>query len=354
MVEQHTHSSPGIVAAFGAAILFGFSTPLAKVLLGQVSPLMLSGLLYAGSGLGLAVLLIIRASRRSQDRIAWPVGAERIWLLLAIIAGGGIAPYLLLIGLQATDAASASLTLNLEGVFTALLAWFLFRENFDRRVVLGMGLIVGGGIVLASSSHLAIHGMAGPAAIGAACLFWAIDNNLTRKVSGHDAMFIACSKGLVAGSASIALAVAAGAAIPTLPVMLQAAVLGLIGYGASLVLFVIALRGLGAARTGAYFSLAPFIGALFAVVLGAPLTLQLALAGALMGLGVWLHLTEHHEHLHRHVEREHEHQHVHDEHHKHRHGAEWDGSEPHSHPHRHEPLEHSHPHYPDIHHQHEH
>jgi hypothetical protein len=167
-------------------------------------------------------------------------------------------------------------------------------------------------------------------------------------------MFIACVKGLVAGASSVALALAYGAELPPPSVALQAGVLGFVGYGLSLTLFVIALRGLGTARTGAYFSLAPFIGAAFAVVLGAPLTATLVVAGLLMGAGVWLHLTEHHEHLHHHDSAEHDHPHIHDEHHQHQHGPEWDGREPHSHPHFHEPLEHAHAHYPDVHHRHEH
>jgi hypothetical protein len=177
---------------------------------------------------------------------------------------------------------------------------------------------------------------------------------MTRRVSVHDAMFIACVKGLVAGTSSVALALAYGAELPQTSVALQAGVLGFVGYGLSLTLFVVALRGLGTARTGAYFSLAPFIGAALAVVLGAPMTATLVAAGLLMGAGVWLHLTEHHEHLHHHSSVEHEHPHIHDEHHQHQHGTEWDGKEPHSHPHVHEPLEHTHAHYPDVHHRHEH
>ena len=191
-------------------------------------------------------------------------------------------------GLRQTDAASASLILNLEGVFTALLAWFVFKENVDRRIAWGMAAIVAGGVVLSAGPALRAQGVLGPMAIAAACLAWAIDNNLTRKVSIHDAMLIACLKGLVAGSVSVALALASGAAMPERVIVLEAGLLGFVGYGLSLTLFVIALRGLGTARTGAYFSLAPFLGATFAVVLGAPVTVLLMVAGVLMGVGVWL------------------------------------------------------------------
>jgi drug/metabolite transporter (DMT)-like permease len=259
-----------------------------------------------------------------------------------------------MLGLRQTDAASASLILNLEGVFTALLAWFVFKENFDRRIALGMAAIVAGGIVLSAGPALRAQGLIGPFAIAAACLAWAIDNNLTRKVSIHDAMLIACLKGLIAGSVSVALALASGASMPARAIVLEAGLLGFIGYGLSLTLFVVALRGLGTARTGAYFSLAPFLGATFAVALGAPVTAPLLVAGVLMAIGVWLHLTEHHEHIHMHAQMKHEHPHVHDEHHRHRHAPGEDASEPHSHEHVHEPIRHAHAHYPDVHHRHEH
>ena len=346
----------GVAAALGAAALFGLSTPLAKLLVvGETPPLLLAGLLYVGSGLGLAVLLALRvASAGGGAHITWPRGADLGWLLGAIVVGGALGPYLLMLGLQATDAASASLILNLEGVFTALLAWFVFKENFDRRIALGMALIVAGGVALSAGSSLRAEGIAGPLAIAGACLAWAIDNNLTRKVSLHDAMAIACAKGLVAGTASVALALAYGAALPDARTAAAAGLLGFLGYGLSLSLFVVALRGLGSARTGAYFSLAPFLGAALAVGLGAPFTLTLLLAGLLMGAGVWLHLSEHHEHRHRHGRSEHAHPHSHDEHHRHPHAPGSDGAEPHSHAHVHEPLAHAHPHYPDVHHRHDH
>ena len=239
-------------------------------------------------------------------------------------------------------------------MFTALLAWFVFKENFDRRIAWGMAAIVAGGVVLSAGPALRAQGVIGPLVIAAACLAWAIDNNLTRKVSIHDAMLIACLKGLVAGSVGVALALASGASMPPRAIVLEASLLGFVGYGLSLTLFVIALRGLGTARTGAYFSLAPFLGATFAVVLGAPVTVLLIVAGVVMGIGVWLHLTEHHEHVHTHVPMKHEHPHVHDEHHRHRHTPGQEVGEPHSHEHVHEPIRHAHAHYPDVHHRHEH
>jgi drug/metabolite transporter (DMT)-like permease len=344
----------GILAALGAAALFGLSTPIAKILVGEVTPLLLAGLLYVGSGLGLAVLLALRAIMMGGANIVWPRGTDLWWLLGATAFGGALGPFLLMHGLQATDAATASLILNLEGVFTALLAWFAFKENFDRRIAAGMALIVAGGAVLSMGSVLRAGGIAGPVAIAGACMAWAIDNNLTRKASINDAMLIACVKGLIAGPVSVVLALRIGAQMPAGAVALRAGLLGFVGYGLSLTLFVVALRNLGTARTGAYFSLAPFIGATLAVALGAPLSGTLAIAGLFMGAGVWLHLTEAHAHWHRHSPLEHEHSHVHDAHHQHQHDRGWRGQEPHSHVHVHDPIEHAHAHFPDVHHRHDH
>lgn len=342
-----------ILAALAAAALFGASTPFAKALLGTTSPLLLAGLLYLGSGAGLALTRLLRD--RGWRRPALPA-AEWPWLLAAIGFGGVLGPALLMAGLSHTSAAAASLLLNLEAVLTALLAWVVFHENADRRIVLGMGLIVAGGATLAWP-HGADSVSAGWGAllIAGACLCWAIDNNFTRKVSASDALFIAGLKGLLAGVVSTTLALALGARLPATPAVSAAMLVGLLGYGASLVLFVLALRGLGAARTGAYFSTAPFIGALIAIAgFGEATSPAFWLAATLMGAGVWLHLTERHDHLHTHAALTHTHRHVHDEHHQHPHDFAWDGTEPHTHPHTHTPLTHSHPHYPDIHHQHRH
>jgi drug/metabolite transporter (DMT)-like permease len=215
---------------------------------------------------------------------------------------------------------------------------------------------VAGGIVLAWPSQIAPKTQwIGAAAVAGACFFWALDNNLTRRVASADALFVAGIKGLAAGAVNTGLALAFGAATPAPGVAAAALLVGFTGYGVSLVLFVIALRGLGAARTGAYFATAPFIGLAASIaVLGEPMPATLWLAGALMALGVWLHLSERHEHEHTHLSMEHTHRHRHDAHHRHAHEFAWDGREPHSHPHRHEPITHRHPHYPDAHHRHPH
>jgi drug/metabolite transporter (DMT)-like permease len=342
-----------IAFALAAAALFGASTPLAKSLGAGLSPFLTAGLLYLGSGLGLALARLVR------DRGWKPAGLaarEWPWLLGAILFGGVLGPLGLMAGLRTASAATASLLLNLEAVLTAAIAWLVFRENADRRVVLGMAAIVAGGAVLAwADVGTSAWGWAGSAGVALACLCWAIDNNLTRKVSASDALFIAACKGLVAGSVNTALALGQGVPWPTGSLVLTTMAVGLLGYGVSLVLFVLALRGLGTARTGAYFSTAPFLGALVAIVFwGEPTTGAFWLAAALMGLGVVLHVSERHEHEHAHEPLEHTHPHSHDAHHQHSHGFAWDGAEPHVHPHHHGYVRHSHPHYPDIHHQHRH
>ncbi|HEX9173874.1 MAG TPA: DMT family transporter [Telluria sp.] len=347
----------GVFFALMAAVLFGASAPFAKTLLGEMSPIMLAAMLYLGSGIGLAAWYgarAIAAGRASvrADRLTtrdWP------WLLGATAFGGILGPILLLVGLSATAASTASLLLNTEGVFTAALAWFAFKENFDRRIFVGMLLIVAGSVVLNWPAG-PVGGVpwAGLAILGA-CLCWGIDNNLTRKISASDAVQIAAVKGLVAGAVNLALALTLGQALPAAGSALVAALLGFGSYGLSLVLFVLALRHLGTARTGAYFSVGPFIGAaLSLVVFGETPAMGFWAAALLMAAGIWLHLTERHDHEHTHEIMEHAHAHRHDAHHQHDHDAGWDGAEPHSHAHVHTDLTHRHPHVPDIHHRHGH
>jgi drug/metabolite transporter (DMT)-like permease len=277
------------------------------------------------------------------------------WLAGAILTGGVVGPLLLMWGLAQTPASSASLLLNLEGVFTALLAWFVFKENFDARIAWGMALIAVGGICLSWMGRPVVGVPWGSLAIVGACFAWAMDNNLTRKVSAGDPVQIAMLKGLVAGSVNTVLGLWLRAKLPSFSVLLAVGAIGFFGYGLSLSLFVLALRDIGTARTGAYFSTAPFVGAAVAVaILGESLSVGFFVAAVFMAAGVWLHLTERHEHEHRHEALEHEHVHTHDEHHQHTHAPGVPSGEPHSHPHRHKELVHAHPHYPDIHHRHGH
>ena len=343
----------GVAAALLAALLFGAGTPAAKLLLAQSSPWLLAALLYLGSGLGLALWRRLRGA----PAVRLPPGEWR-WLAAAVAAGGVVGPVLLMVGLEGLSASSASLLLNAEGVFTALLAWTVFRENVDRRVALGMAAIVAGGLVLSWPGQVGAPNLWPALCVAGACAAWALDNNLTRKVSLNDASWLAMVKGLAAGATNLALALLLGAHWPPLPVVGVAALVGFASYGASLVLFVVALRELGTGRTGAYFSVAPFFGAVLAIVfLGDAVTPQLLVAGALMAVGVALHLSERHQHPHRHVPLAHGHAHVHgvgDEHHDHVHVPPVAAGTRHSHWHEHTELLHSHPHYPDAHHRHGH
>ena len=312
---------PAILTALGSAVLFGASVPLAKQLLGGLSPLLLAGILYLGSGIGLIIFRLIK------DRAWRPAGllkGEWRWLIGAIFFGGVLAPTLFMIGLMQTSAATTSLLLNLESVLTAVLAWVFFKEHTDRRMVVGMLCIVAGGVVLSLNEHLTSQGWLGSLSIAAACFCWAIDNNLTRNISTADPVFITGSKGLVAGIVNISLAVSLGLMLPAWKTISEGLLLGFFGYGISLVLFVLALRGLGTVRTGAYFSTAPFIGAAIAILFfHNAVTISFGIAAILMLIGVWIHLMERHEHSHTHMTEAGE-------------------------------ITHSHPHYPDVHHRHSH
>lgn len=352
MNASRTHRFPGIPLALAAAALFG-ATPLAsKLLLGSVGPVMLAGLLYLGAGLGLALWSALRRTARSPAADAPLRRADLPWLAAAIAMGGVLGPVLLMQGLSLIPASSAALLLNLEGLATMAIAWLVFRENVDARLLAGAAAILAGAVVLSwQGGGLAIS--PGALLVVAACLAWGIDNNLTRNIAGADPVMIAMWKGLVAGAVNLGIALASGDALPPPGIALAAGIVGFLGVGVSLVAFILALRHLGTARTGAYFSLAPFIGALLAIALLAePVTLPLLVAGVLMGIGTWLHLAERHDHMHDHEALAHAHSHTHDAHHQHDH----DGpvTEPHSHWHVHAPMRHSHPHYPDLHHRHRH
>ena len=342
--------SPGVAAALAAALLFGAGTPAAKWLLHDMWPWLLAGLFYLGSGIGLSAFRLL--SGAAPVRLA---RNEYASLAGAVAAGGVVAPVLLMFGLSAMPASGAALLLNAEAVLTAVIAWAVFKENIGWRIALGMAAIVTGALLLSWPGEARLAGALPALAVLAACLAWAIDNNLTRQVALADASWIAAVKGLVAGSINLALALSLGDRLPAWPAALAAAAVGFIAYGLSLVLFVVGMRQLGAARTTAYFSLAPFFGALLALAGGEALTPRLVTAGLLMAAGIWLHLTERHEHTHRHAALEHQHAHRHDEHHRHPHDFPVDAALTHTHSHRHEAQTHRHAHFPDAHHRdHEH
>ncbi len=341
--------NPGVQAALASAVLFGVSAPLAKLLLGDVSPWLLAGLLYCGSGLGLWAYRLVTRQRRvrlQRSALAPLVGA--------VVAGGIVAPVLLMLGLSAMPASGASLLLNAEAVFTAALAWVVFREHMDRRILLGMVAIVLGAAVLSVPYGVRLGTPLPALAILGACLCWGLDNNLTRRVSLTDPTWLAAVKGAVAGPVNLGLALAMGARLPGAVTLAGALLLGFLAYGVSLVLFIGALSQVGTARAGAYFAVAPFVGAVVSIAMGEPVTWSLVVAGLLMAVGVWLHLTERHEHEHTHAAIEHTHLHTHDAHHQHEHAERVPADTWHSHAHTHEAVTHTHEHYPDAHHRHGH
>jgi drug/metabolite transporter (DMT)-like permease len=344
----------GAMAALLSATLFGASTPCAKLLLGTgVSPWLLAALLYLGSGVGL--LGIFTARRLRGKSLEAPLRAADLPVLTSVVILGGMAgPVLLMIGLARIPAAATALLLNLEPVATLVLAWTLFHEHVDRRLMIGAVAIVAGAALLSWNRGDHAGGW-GALAVAGACLAWALDNNLTRRLSSADPVQLAMIKGLFAGGANLCIALLSGFTLPRAPVLAGVGAVGFVGYGVSLVLFVMALRDIGAARSGAYFSTAPFIGAGVSVLLlHESISSILLLAGLLMAIGIYLHLTERHAHEHEHETLGHEHRHRHDEHHRHAHAHQDPSGEPHSHWHEHGALIHSHPHFPDLHHRHGH
>lgn len=346
---------PPACLALAAALLFGAATPAAKLLIEHVQPQLLAGLLYLGSGMGLLLVSLATKALQRPEQNTKLRRKDIPWLAGAVAFGGIAGPLLMMIGLSTTAAGSASLLLNMEAVFTALIAWFVFKENFDRRIFFGMVAIVFGGILLSWPPGGGLALSVGSLAIVGCCFCWALDNNVTRNISDADPVQIASIKGLVAGLVNCTIALFYGASLPGITTLANAAIVGFLGYGISLVLYIKALRHLGTARTGAYFATAPFVGAILSLLfLHETLTASLLIASVFMALGVWLHLTETHEHKHSHTEVEHEHLHYHDAEHQHQHEPGTESGEPHSHTHKHPAVTHSHPHYPDMDHRHEH
>jgi drug/metabolite transporter (DMT)-like permease len=344
---------PAILQALLAAVLFGASAPLSKLLLGEFSAIPLAACLYLGSGIGSGLMLLLqRRNKQGRDREAGLSKKDIPWLLSALLAGGVAAPIFLLLGLDKTPASTASLLLNFEAAATTLIAGLVFREAVDRRIWWAVGLITLASILL---SWIGGNWGFSLAALGilAACLLWGLDNNLTRHISAKNPLLIVGIKGLGAG----ALAFILGIPLPGWKLVGLALIVGAVCYGLSIQLFILALRSLGAARTGALFGIAPFIGAVLSLFLfpGSPgLLFWLALPAMLVG--AWLMLTEQHHHDHLHLMTEHAHAHAHpDDHHQHEHDAGTafvNGK--HAHLHLHDEQEHAHPHKPDIHHRHAH
>ena len=342
----------GALYGLAAAALFGVSVPLAKILVPSTGPVMLAALLYLGAGVGVTVLSAFL--RDVRERRESGLTRPDIPLLLGIVASGAVVgPVLLLLGLQQLSAVAASLLLNLEAPFTILLAVWFFRDHLGELEIVAVSLILVGALTLTyAPGGFSAHSV-GIAAVSGACLSWAVDNNLTQRLSIRDPLAIVRVKALAAAPISFGLALAAGEALPPLREMGYGLLLGLFSYGLSVVCAVRSLRLLGAAREASYFATGPFIGALVAAgLLGEHLGARELFAMAIMAAGVVILLRAEHEHVHTHEPVEHNHAHVHDAHHVHEH--EGPSGEPHAHTHQHEALTHEHAHVPDAHHRHRH
>ncbi len=343
-----------ILQALIASLLFGASAPLAKFLLGEIEPIPLAAFLYLGSGLGLLGIKIYQLINQQQSDEARIQKPDLVWLAGAILAGGVAAPIILLFSLQNTPASTASLLLNFEGVATTLIAAVAFKEAISRRAWWAVILITLSGVFLSIKINGSWGFSLGALGIIAACIFWGMDNNFTRNISAKDPLTIVTIKGLGAGTFSLGMALILGNRFPAFGIALGAMLLGSLSYGASIVLFIRAMRGLGAARTSALFGTAPLVGILLSVLLlrESP-NWMFAVALPLMALGTLLLVNEEHEHCHVHEATMHEHVHTHDDgHHDHEHEGEL--ALQHSHIHQHDELTHAHHHMPDLHHRHAH
>ncbi len=356
LLRIETAHARGAVMALGAAVLFGASAPFSKGLLAECGPLTLAALLYLGAGIG---LLAARPRRRADgDRGRRETAlktADAPLVAAAVLCGAILGPSLMMLGLQRVSAVTGSLLLNLEPPLTILIAVAWFGEHLGWRQAGAAALILLGEAVVGYRSGPLGAEWTGIGAMALACLSWSIDTNLNQRLSLRDPVALGLLKGFAGGAVLLVLALAAGERLPAAPAVVESLLLGSVSYGASIVLFYLALRELGAARVAAYFATAPFIGALTAVpVLGDRLHRADLAAMALMALGLGLLLRESHDHVHAHAELTHDHAHVHDEHHRHDHGPDVVAGAPHAHPHRHPPMTHSHPHAPDLHHRHDH
>jgi drug/metabolite transporter (DMT)-like permease len=351
-VDRKRDLQLGYVIGLGAAILFGLSAPLSKALLDGVGPQMLAGLLYLGAFLAVAPA---QRLRRGRSREAHLHRSDLPRLGIVILAGGIVAPVLLMLGLQRTTGLTGSLLLNLEGPLTLIVGVLVLREHLGRRSGLGSVLIFGGAALLALQGSAGHFDGLGALCIVGACAGWAIDNNLTQTLTVRDPFAIVSVKTGVAAAANLGLAVALGSSFPGANFLLGALALGALAYGVSILLDAYALRMLGAARESAVFATAPFAGAVLAVpLLGDTWSVVEAAAAFVMIVGLVVVLRDRHEHRHLHEPLDHEHRHAHDEHHQHEHAAGVDANEPHSHVHHHDRLAHAHAHASDSHHRHPH
>lgn len=352
-MNKRKYISIPVLYAVAAALLFGSSVPFSKMLLRDISPLLMASLLYFGAGAGMA-LIGFRSVIRSNGEKEASLGKKQLPYILGMIMLDIAAPILMMFGLTLTTAETASLLVNFEVAATAFIAMIFFRESIGGRLAVSILLITLASIFLSFSDISTLSFSGGAAMVLLACVCWGLENNCTRMLSLQNPVQIVVIKGLCVGLTTLILAFASGQCSAPPHLIPVALMVGLLGYGLSIFFYVLAQRELGAARTGAYYAAAPFIGAILSfVILKDPLTVSFAAAFAVMLAGVWLAISEKHRHAHLHEALEHEHRHRHsDEHHGHHH----DGSieQEHSHRHTHAEMKHNHAHTPDLHHLHRH
>jgi drug/metabolite transporter (DMT)-like permease len=337
-----------ILQALLAAVFFGASAPIAKLLLGDVPPILMAAFLYLGSGTGISLIKLYQRATRKQKE-AGIKSPDVKWLAGAIISGGILAPILLMISLKNTPASTASLLFNFEGVGTTLIALFFFRESISRRALGAILAITVASVFLSTNFQSGLGFSLGAIGVISACVLWGLDNNFTRNISAKDPLTIVAWKGLVSGTFSLILGLSLGQRIPAITSILSILLLGFLSYGLSTMLFIYSMRGLGAARTSALYGTAPLAGVLLSIVIFKdPLTLLFGIAAIMMVAGTLLLANEEHAHFHIHMPVVHEHRHMHDDE-FHGHGNERDA---HSHEHEHPQTQHEHGHMPDIHHRH--
>ena len=278
-----------VAAAFLAACLYALSTPCSKVLLGSVAPNMMAALLYLGAGVGMAALTAVRAAVRRAPAAEEPLERADAPYVVAMVLLDIAAPILLMAGLAHAAPENVALLNNFEIVATAVIAFAAFRERVAPRTWAGIAVITASCALLSLEGAGALSFSAGSLLVLGACLCWGAENNCTSRLSEKDPAQVVVVKGLGSGTGALAVALLAGDALPALPDVAAALVLGFVAYGLSIFFYVYAQRGLGAARTSAYYAVNPFIGAalslaLFRTVPGPAFLVALAL----MALGAWL------------------------------------------------------------------
>jgi drug/metabolite transporter (DMT)-like permease len=351
--RKHNRKTTATLMAILAALLFGFSAPVSKLLLVNIPPTFLAALLYLGAGVGMLMINLLRRIK-TRSSLEAKLSKSDIPYVFGMIALDILAPILLLIGLKSTTSANASLLNNFEIVATTVIALAVFREAIGRRMWIAIILITFASMVLSIDTVAGISFSAGSILILLAAVSWGFENNFTRKLSLKDPMHVVVIKGFGAGTGALVLSIILQESSTDVIYIVSALVLGLFAYGMSIYFYVSAQRELGAARTSSYYALAPFIGVLISfLVFGIELRLNFFIALAIMIVGTYLAVSEKHRHSHVHEDLIHDHRHRHDDaHHTHLHPESVQGE--HTHPHTHEPQTHTHEHTPDIHHPHSH